>query len=108
MDIQYHDMRVGRGLARKIGLETIVTDAEVEVAMTAPPSDTRAYFRGECLRKWPGSVVAANWDSIVFDVGSDPLRRIPMMEPTRGTREHVGSVLEECDTPLELLDRLQG
>ena len=108
MDIQYHDMRVGRGLARKIGLETIVTNAEVEAAMTSPPEDTRAYFRGECLRKWPKDVVAANWDSIVFDVGSDPLRRIPMMEPTRGTREHVASVLEECETPLELLGRLQG
>ncbi len=108
MDIQYHDMRPGRGLAKKIGLEEIVTEAEVAEAMTVPPSDTRAFFRGECLRKWPTDVVAANWDSIVFDVGTDPLRRIPMMEPTKGTRDHVGSVLEECSTPLELLERLSG
>ncbi len=108
MDIQYHDMRPERCLARKVGLETIVSPNEVHAAMTRPPDDTRAYFRGECLRKWPDAIVAANWDSLVFDVGTDPLRRIPMMEPTRGTRAHVGTVLDECDTPLELLERLSG
>lgn len=108
MDLQYHDMRPDRSLARRIGLETIATPDEVAAAVTHPPDDTRAYFRGECLRKWGDQIVAANWDSLVFDVGVDPLRRIPMMEPTRGTRWHVGSVLEECDTPLELLDALRS
>jgi hypothetical protein len=108
MDIQYHDMRPGRSLARKLGLEELVSPAEVFAATSNPPEDTRAYFRGECLRKWGEYIVAANWDSLVFDVGVEPLRRIPMMEPTRGTRNHVGTVLEECDTPLELLERLRG
>ena len=49
------------------------------------PTTTRAYFRGKCLQKWPNDIVAANWDSMVFDVGRDPLRRVPMMEPLRGT-----------------------
>jgi proteasome accessory factor A len=50
--------------------------------------------------------VAANWDSLVFDVGGDPLRRVPMMEPLRGTAAHVDALLEECATPAELLERL--
>jgi len=108
MDLQYHDLRPDRSLARRLGLDTIVSAAEVTAAMTYPPEDTRAFFRGECLRKWGDQIVAANWDSLVFDVGVEPLRRIPMMEPTRGTRVHVGTVLEECDTPLELLERLRG
>ncbi len=108
MDIQYHDVRPGRGLAQKLGLERVVTDDEVQGAVSAPPDDTRAYFRGECLRKWPDDIVAANWDSLVFDVGADPLRRIPMLEPTKGTRSHVGTVIEECTTPRELLERLGG
>ena len=37
--------------------------------MTEPPTTTRAYFRGKCLQKWPNDIVAANWDSLVFDVG---------------------------------------
>ena len=49
--------------------------------MTEPPDDTRAYFRGKCLQRWGDDIVAANWDSLVFDIGGDPLRRVPMMEP---------------------------
>ena len=70
------------------------------------PRATRAYFRGRCLQKWPDAIVAANWDSLVFDVGGDPLRRVPMMEPSRGTAEHVGTLIDECETAAELLSRL--
>ncbi|MEJ7585536.1 MAG: proteasome accessory factor PafA2 family protein, partial [Acidimicrobiales bacterium] len=106
MALQYHDLRPERSLAARVGLERITDDEQVTRAMTEPPDDTRAYFRGRCLAKFAPSIVAANWDSMVFDVGTDSLRRVPMMEPTRGTRAHVGSLLDECDTPLELLDRL--
>ena len=37
--------------------------------MTEPPETTRAYFRGKCLQKWGADIVAANWDSLVFDLG---------------------------------------
>ena len=55
---------------------------------------------------FPDDVVAANWDSLVFDIGTDPLRRVPMMEPLRGTAEHVGTLIDESETAGELLDRL--
>ena len=54
----------------------------------------------------PPDIVAANWDSMVFDIGRDPLRRVPMMEPLRGTADLVGSLIDECATAAELLDRL--
>jgi len=82
------------------------TDEETEAAMTQPPVDTRAYFRGRCLQRWPESIVAANWDSLVFDVGDDPLRRVPMMEPLRGTRVHVGSLIDRCESAADLLQQL--
>ncbi len=106
LDLQYHDLRPERSLADRMGLERLVDDADVETAVHQPPDDTRAYFRGRCLERWPDSIVAANWDSIVFDVGEDPLRRVPMMEPSRGTRAHVGRLLESCATPAELLEQL--
>lgn len=108
IDLQYHDMRVDRCLALRVGLDTIVTADDAESAMTSPPTTTRAYFRGRCLDKFPNEIVAANWDSLVFDVGSDPLKRVPMMEPLRGTAEHVGSLIDESATAAELLDRLGG
>jgi Pup amidohydrolase len=106
LDLQYHDMRVERSLAGRVGLDVIVDPADAIAAMTAPPTTTRAYFRGRCLEKWPDDIVAANWDSMVFDLGRDPLRRVPMMEPLRGTRAHVGRLIDDSDTAAELLSKL--
>ena len=106
MDIQYADMRPDRGLAWRVGLEQLVDDEAATAAIADPPRDTRAYFRGRCVESFPDAVVAANWDSIVFDIGSDALRRVPMMEPMRGTEAHVGTLFEECDSAAELLRRL--
>ncbi len=106
MDLQYHDLRREKSLASRVGLDRITTDSEVRRATSEPPPDTRAYFRGKCLQRWSSQIVAANWDSMVFDIGGDPLRRVPMMDPTRGPEAHVGSLMEDCKSPAELLERL--
>jgi len=106
MDLQYHDLRPAKSLFSRLPVDRITTDDEVDDAIVNPPPDTRAFFRGRCLAKWGDDIVAANWDSLVFDVGADTLRRVPMMEPTRGTKAHVGTLVEECDTAAELLERL--
>ena len=108
LDLQYHDLRPDRSLFARMGAEVLVDADEVRWAMDNPPEDTRAYFRGRCLKRWPNRIVAANWDSMVFDVGGEALRRVPMMEPTRGTVDHVGTLLDTCETVEELLDRLTG
>ena len=112
LDLQYHDVRPDRSLYERLvragKVERLVEEDDVHLAMTVPPSSTRAYFRGECLARWPDSVVAANWDSVILDVGSDPLRRIPMMEPLRGTKAHVQPLFDQVGTPAELVERLQG
>jgi proteasome accessory factor A len=106
IDLQYHDLRPDRGLASRAGLETLVDPADVERAISEPPTSTRAYFRGRCLAKYPDEIVAANWDSMVFDVGREPLRRVPMMEPLRGTADHVARLIDESESAVELLERL--
>ncbi|MGH9285427.1 MAG: proteasome accessory factor PafA2 family protein, partial [Acidimicrobiales bacterium] len=106
MDLQYHDVRPGRSLFARVGTERLVAPADVESATAEPPTRTRAYFRGRCLQRWASSIAAANWDSMVFDLGSDPLRRVPMMEPLRGSAAHVDRLLEEVASPAELLERL--
>ena len=110
LDLQYHDVRPERSLYERLvragKIERLVDESEVERQMTDPPPHTRAYFRGQCLARWPDSVVAANWDSLILDVGSDPLRRIPMMEPLKGSRSHVEALFAECSTPGQLVERL--
>jgi proteasome accessory factor PafA2 len=106
LDLQYHDLRPERSLFARLGMETIVSQSTVDKAVHDPPTTTRAYFRGECLKRFGSAVVAANWDSIVFDVGADALQRVPMMEPLRGTAAHVDSLLDGCESPAELIRRL--
>jgi proteasome accessory factor A len=108
MDLQYHDVRPAKSLFARLDTEHIVDSAAIDAAITEPPEDTRAYFRGKCLQRWATSIAAANWDSLVFDLGSDPLRRVPMMEPLRGTAAHVDTLLKDCSTPAELLAALES
>ncbi len=63
--------------------------------MHDPPDDTRAYFRGRCLEKYADAVAAASWDSVIFDLpGRESLQRVPTIDPLRGSRAHVGELLD--------------
>jgi len=106
LDLQYHDLRPAKSLFRRLDMERLTTDEEVSDAVTHPPTTTRAYFRGRCLDRFPRAIVAANWDSIVFDTGGETLQRVPMMEPLKGTARHVDRLFESCGSPGELLERL--
>jgi proteasome accessory factor A len=108
MDLQYHDVRPERSLAGRLSLERVVGEDEVLAAVTEPPRTTRAYFRGQCLARWAPAIAAANWDSLVFDLGAEPLRRVPMMEPLRGTADIVDTLLDGCSSPAELIARLDS
>ena len=112
LDLQYHDVDPLRGLYHRLvhsgRMRRLFTDDEVVAAAVEPPETTRAYFRGTSVRKFADALVAANWDSLVFDVGDDSLKRVPMMEPLRGTKELVGDLLEACDTPAALIRALGG
>jgi proteasome accessory factor A len=111
IDIQWSDVRPDKGLFHtmeaKGAFERLVDPDDVANAVHSPPEDTRAWFRGQCLSRFPDEVVAASWDSVIFDVpGSRSLQRIPMLEPLRGTRAHVGHVFDEADDVASLLDGL--
>jgi proteasome accessory factor A len=111
VDLQYHDLRPARSLYQRLvdsgRMKRLVTDAQVAAAVVDPPEDTRAYFRGRCLAQYAEHIAAASWDSVIFDIpGREALQRVPTLEPLRGTRAHVGRLLEESPTALDLLARL--
>jgi Pup amidohydrolase len=113
IDIQWSDVRPERGLYNRLAergrVERLVTDEEINAAVEDPPEDTRAYFRGRCLAQFGDSVAAASWDSVIFDLpGRDSLQRVPMLEPLRGTKAHVGGLMDRCETAEQLLDALAG
>ncbi|WP_285583209.1 depupylase/deamidase Dop [Actinoallomurus iriomotensis] len=113
VDLQYSDVRPDRGLYNRLvargRMKRITADAEVDAAIEDPPEDTRAYFRGRCLRQYADSVAAASWDSVIFDVpGRESLQRVPTLEPLRGTKTHVGALLDRCRTASDLVTALTG
>jgi proteasome accessory factor PafA2 len=112
VDLQYADIRPEKGLYNRLvsrgAMKTLLPDGAAATAMNAPPEDTRAFFRGECLRRYGPSVAAASWDSVIFDVGRESLVRVPMLEPLRGTKAHVGDLLDRCPTASSLIDALVG
>lgn len=107
IDLQYHDIRPGKGLYYKLeeaeAVERIVTDDEISKAIYDPPKDTRAYFRGMCLQRYADEIVSASWDSVIFDLKEGPLKKIFMLEPLRGTEAHVRQLLTESPTAADLL-----
>ena len=106
IDLQYHDLNVSRCLALRVGLQTRVQPEDAVNAMSTPPPDTRAYFRGMCLQKFSHNVSSANWDSIVFDIGDPLLQRVPMTDPFKGTKALVDSVFSRAGSVTEFLDIL--
>jgi proteasome accessory factor A len=112
LDLQYHDLRPDKGLyyilERQGRAERIVTDEEITAAIHQPPQDTRAYFRGECLRRYGSAVFGVNWDSISFGVEDEPIKRILMAEPLKGTKGHVDELLENSPTAADLVRNLRA
>jgi proteasome accessory factor A len=112
VDLQYSDVRLAKGLYNRLvtrgSMQRLVTEEEIQAAITNPPLDTRAYFRGRALEKYATSIAAASWDSVIFDVGRESLVRIPTLEPLRGTKAHVGKLLDNAATAVELVEALTG
>jgi proteasome accessory factor PafA2 len=112
IDLQWHDVRRDRGLyhrlARSGKMDHIATDDAIAWAVDHPPTDTRAYFRGECLRRFSEVIIAASWDALIFDIGDEPLRKVPTLEPTRGTKAHVQALLDASPDAKTLISNLSA
>ena len=105
--LQYHDVRQEKRISEIIGLKKLITNSEVNYGIDNPPQETRAYFRGVCLQKWPESIVSANWDSLVFRLEGDYLKRIPILDPSEGSLAKVQSLLERATSPNELIAEIE-
>ncbi|WP_125777725.1 depupylase/deamidase Dop [Antribacter gilvus] len=113
MDLQWSDVRPERGVYHRLlardAVERLVDERSVGHAVHHPPTDTRAYFRGEVMARYGHEVSAASWDSVIFDVdGSQTLQRVPMLDPTRGTRRLIGALLDASPDARTLLAGLSG
>jgi proteasome accessory factor A len=112
MDLQYHDVRPDKGLyytlERSHMIERIVQDVEVTRAEFTPPPGTRAYFRGRCVGKFSKSIYGASWTSVLFDVGNTTIKKVPLMDPLRGTESLTADLFDQSETADALLAKLKA
>ncbi|WP_141013291.1 depupylase/deamidase Dop [Nocardioides sambongensis] len=111
IDLQYSDIRPEKGLYHRLvaggRLQRLLTDDDVAAAVTEPPSQTRAYFRGRCLAKYADQIAAASWDSVIFDIpGKESLQRVPTTDPLRGSKAHVGDLIDASASAADLVHTL--
>lgn len=112
MDLQYHDIRPERGLfytlERGNHIERIVQESDIERAEFTPPPGTRAYFRGRCASKFAKSLYGASWTSVLFDVGTATVKKVPLIDPHRGTQALIGGLLDTVDSVDALIEKLNA
>jgi hypothetical protein len=81
---------------------------EVEKAISEPPVDTRAWFRGKSISKFSKSVAAASWDSLILDIDKNqPLFRISTTDPLKGPKSLTGEIISQSDTALDLVNSIR-
>ena len=108
VDLQYSDVRLDKGLYNRLvrpgSMKRLVTEQQVLDAVDNPPTDTRAYFRGECLRR-------CRHRGRELGLGDlRPGRRFARSDPDtralRGSKAHVGALLDSVDSAVELVEQL--
>ncbi len=111
MNLQYHDVRPEKGLfytlERSQLIERIVDEEEIQRAEFHPPTGTRAYFRGRCVSKFAKSLYGASWTSVLFDAGDTTIKKVPLMDPHRGTQTLTQALLDAADSVDALLEKLK-
>ncbi len=112
IDVQYSDVRDGRGLFYRLEaagrIRRLTTDEEVTRAVDTAPSDTRAFLRGGAVARFTESVAAASWDSLVLERADGTLVRIALRDPHRFTRDEVGEALTAARDADDLIARLSA
>ncbi len=77
LDLAYHDVDPETGLY--FGLEQagemrrIVSDARIDAAICNPPMETRAYLRGQFVKKFSPSIKSISWNGVMFEHGGEDM-----------------------------------
>jgi proteasome accessory factor A len=70
IDLAYHDLDPETGLYTGLveagEMRRIVSDARADAAISCPPADTRAFIRGEFVKRFGSSVRSIGWNGVAF------------------------------------------
>ena len=97
LDLAYHDVNRERGLyyilERRGLMDRVVTDGQVEAAMTAPPSTTRARLRGDFIKAAKQKKRDFTVDWVHLKLNDQAQRTIVCKDPFRAVDERVEKLI---------------
>lgn len=109
MDVQWADIRTTKSLPHQLMqrgiLEALAPDEWLDRAEFVPPASTRAWLRGELIRRFPESVYSASWHSVVLE-DADGFVRVPMTSPEDGSEVRMREGLDRCETIADVIEML--
>ena len=109
LDLKYHQIDPRKGIFYHLqnqGLTDRVVDSDdIARFIRKAPTDTRAYFRGQCIENFPEELCLVNWEVVGFNHGK--IRRlVPLLNPLKGTREQVAEIFTRSRSSRELIKML--
>lgn len=112
VDLQYSDIDPARSLhhalVSKGRMQEYISREEIGAAAATPPENSRAFFRGQMISRFPQSVVAANWESLIVKTSNDSQVRILTTELGTLSRAEVGEILEAAESVDDVLAALDS
>ena len=111
IDLQYSDLRPGRGLFDRLlsagAVRRMVGRDEVEEAVRTAPSSTRAHLRGGLIAAHRERVPSAGWDAITL-AGPEGGHRLRLADPRLGSADWCAQHgIDPADDPTTILDALR-
>ena len=108
LDMEYHNTNPEKGIYYKLlrqgHIVRLVTDEQVDKAMTSSPEDTRAWLRSEVLRRYKDKLSLVSWSTIKF-INYD---MIYMPDPFSANRQQLEHLLQDNPSASEFTARLSA
>ena len=60
------------------------------------------------MKTFPKNIYGMSWTSVLFDVGETKIKRIPLMDPTRGTKALTGELFAGVQSVEQLMEKLEA
>ncbi|WP_203566451.1 depupylase/deamidase Dop [Aestuariimicrobium ganziense] len=107
LDLQWSDLDPTDGLGTRLAasgaLQTIWPDQNVEWAMHAAPTTTRAWLRGQLVSRFGAQLAGVNWDHLTLVSRDGRLHGIDLSEPLADTADDWAEALVDVASVEQLV-----
>src|SRR5699024_12652686 len=86
-------------------MRTVVSDEQIQQAISMPPTTTRAWTRGRLIDRFGAHLAGVSWESVlVRPFRQGPLQRFHLLEPLAATAKDINGLFAAGKPRLSLDD----